>query len=490
MSSPMGKRKIRVLVVDDSVFMGMQIARILNEDDDVEVVGRARDGVEALKRLEELEPDVITLDVEMPGMDGITALKHIMVKHPLPVVMVSSATTEGARATFDALRFGALDVVAKPSRLDSENLEVQKEALINKVRRSAAIWTGRPRYRKPAATGAATMRIQGSRPDDTTRFIGIGAGTGCFYSILRLVPELPSHFQDMIIAVLGVPTRRVEAFVRYLAECSSIPVKDVWEVNVLEKGTCYVCSVYDGVILGRDDKGELTLDLHSDADGAGSYRAVDRLFNSLAHESGPRAVGVVMTGEGQDGAAGIFEIRKAGGIGIVQSIANCMDPSMPLAVLRKGSVVKMLPDFAMAEFLLEPPHSQRDSMPTCGDRIAGSVPVVEKEFFSGYVEGVDIIEYLQFMLLTGRSVVIEVVPATGSRGRIFVRNGNVIHATSGGVQGEQALYACLASRSGSFSNLPWHEPGRITINKPGEFVLMEAARQRDEATGSSAKVSG
>ncbi len=286
MDSPNRKKRIRVLVVDDSVFMGMQIARILNEADDLEVVGRARDGVEALKRLDELEPDVITLDVEMPEMDGITALKHIMVKHPLPAIMVSSATTEGARTTFDALRFGAIDVVAKPSRLDSESLEAQKVALITKVRRAAAIWTGSARYRKPAATSAALARVQGPLPDETTRFIGIGAGAGCFYSLLRVMPELSSHFQDVIIAVLSVPTRQAEAFVSYLAECSSIPVRDVWEVNVLEKGTCYVCSVYDGVILGRDGRGELTLDLHRDTDRSGHERAVDRLFKSLARRGG------------------------------------------------------------------------------------------------------------------------------------------------------------------------------------------------------------
>jgi hypothetical protein len=192
-----------------------------------------------------------------------------------------------------------------------------------------------------------------------------------------------------------------------------------------------------------------------------------------------------MTGEGEDGSAGITEIRKSGGIGVVQSLANCMDPSMPLTVLRNKSVVKMLPDFTMAEFFMKPPDSQHASMPIGGDGTSDAGPPVEEESFSGYVEGVDIIEYLQFILLTGRSVIIEVVPANGLRGRIFVRNGNVIHATSSGLQGEHALYQCLTCQSGSFSNFPWREPGTITINKPGEFVLMEAARRRDEAPDST-----
>jgi two-component system, chemotaxis family, protein-glutamate methylesterase/glutaminase len=475
------KRKIRALVVDDSVFMGMQIARILNEDEEVEVVGRARDGIEALKRLEELEPDVITLDVEMPEMDGIAALQHIMAKHPVPVIMVSSATTQGATTTFDALRFGAIDVVAKPSRLDSDTLEAQKETLIAKVKRAATMWTGNVQYRKPQSTSATVRPSTAQPPDRNTRFIGIGAGTGCFYSLLRIVPELSPQFEDLIIAVLNVPTRESEAFVAYLAQCSSIPVKDVWDVNVLEKGACYICSVYDGVILGRDLKGELTLDLHKDSDGTGRLGAVDRLLSSLAVEVGSRAVGVVLTGSGHDGSSGIAEIRKAGGIGVVQSLANCMDPAMPLAVLRNKSVVKMLPDFTMAEFFMKPPDSQAASMPIGGDGTEVTATQLEEKAFSGYVEGVDIIEYLQFILLTGRSVVIEVVPSNGLRGRIFVRNGNVIHATSRGLQGEHALYQCLTCRSGSFSNFPWREPGTITIEKPGEFVLMEAARLRDEA---------
>ena len=165
-------------------------------------------------------------------------------------------------------------------------------------------------------------------------------------------------------------------------------------------------------------------------------------------------MGVVMTGEGTDGALGITEIRKSGGIGIVQSLANCMDPSMPLAVLKNKSVVKMLPDFTMADFFMKPPDSQRAALPVGGDGTGRAIPAVEQESFSGYVEGVDIIEYLQFMLLTGRSVVIEVVPANGLRGRIFVRNGNVIHATSSGLKGERALYQCLASRGGAFPIFP------------------------------------
>jgi chemotaxis response regulator CheB len=121
-------------------------------------------------------------------MASLLTLKHIMVKHSLPVIMVSSATTDGATTTFDALRFGAIDVVAKPSRLDGETVESQKETIVKKVKRSAAVWTGPVRYHKSPATAAAIRSVPGPRPDRTTRFIGIGAGTGCYHSLLRVVP--------------------------------------------------------------------------------------------------------------------------------------------------------------------------------------------------------------------------------------------------------------------------------------------------------------
>ncbi len=135
--------KIRVLVVDDSTLMSRQITSILNDDRKIEVVGRARDGLEALAMVGSLKPDVVTLDVEMPRMNGITALKHIMVKHCVPTVMISALTTEGARATFDALKYGAIDVIAKPSRREDESLDAQKADIIAKVHRAAAIRTGR-----------------------------------------------------------------------------------------------------------------------------------------------------------------------------------------------------------------------------------------------------------------------------------------------------------------------------------------------------------
>ena len=150
----------RVLVVEDSALMGRQISNILNSAPDLTVVGRARDGLEALNMVEEFKPDVITMDVEMPRMNGITALKHVMMKYSIPTVMISALTTEGATTTFDALKFGAIDVIAKPSQREDESLEAQQADIVAKVRRAAEIRTGRARYIR-IATNLSAYAKQG-----------------------------------------------------------------------------------------------------------------------------------------------------------------------------------------------------------------------------------------------------------------------------------------------------------------------------------------
>ncbi|MFH0822935.1 MAG: response regulator, partial [Pseudomonadota bacterium] len=293
--------RIRVLVVDDSVLMGRQIAGILSQDPEIEVIGRAKDGVEALEKIDKFKPDVVTLDVEMPKMNGITALKHIMVKHSTPTVMISSLTREGARTTFDALRYGAIDVIAKPSKRDEDSLEAQKSDIVGKVKKAAKIRTGRSRYVRISA--AHPRRDDTGEPHDaSTRFIGIGAGTGGYYSLLRLIPALPPGFKDIVIAVILVSPVYVAPFTAYLAENSGVPVKQAAEAYRLEKGTCYVGSGV-GELFPPDSQASGVLGVPSHAPpGAGPDQPIDRLFGSLARLAGNRAVGVIMSGSGDDGA--------------------------------------------------------------------------------------------------------------------------------------------------------------------------------------------
>lgn len=348
------KTKVRVLVVDDSVLMGRQIAGILDNDEQIEVVGRAKDGMEALEMVAELKPDVVTLDVEMPRMDGITALKHIMVKYSTPTVMISALTKEGATTTFDALKYGAIDVIAKPSRRQNVSLDAQREDIVNKVKRAAAIRTGRSRYIRMSGGKAGALRPTGEPPNSMTRFVGLGAGTGGYYSLLRIIPGLGSDFSDVVVAVILVSARYIEPFVTYLASHSPVRVKTVKEGRTVEKGTVYICSGQDGPTISADSDGQLRLRLSKVTSEFSAGGAVDRMMKSLAGIAGNRAMGCVLSGPGNDGAEGIHEIRQAGGITVVQDINNCMDPSMPLAVLKNGTVGKIIPDFLIAQFLLNP----------------------------------------------------------------------------------------------------------------------------------------
>jgi two-component system chemotaxis response regulator CheB len=289
-------------------------------------------------------------------MNGITALKHIMVRHSVPTVMISALTTEGARTTFDALKYGAIDVIAKPSRREDESLDAQKADIISKVRRAAAIRTGRSRYIRMGHSQHASERPSDGPCDRSTRFIGIGAGTGGYYGLLRIVPALTSDFRDVIIVVLLVSRRYVAPFVSYLECHSTVPVKTVHGVETPEKGTCYICSGQDGVALLKGVDGGARFQVLGSETASAS--PVNDMLSSLS-AFGSRAVGVVMTGSGTDGADGVAAIRKTGGIGVVQDITNCLDPQMPLAALQRDNVEKILPDFLMADFFMKL-HSEQE----------------------------------------------------------------------------------------------------------------------------------
>lgn len=352
MDTPEEQKKIKVLVVDDSALMSRQIANILSSADGIEVVGRAKDGKEALALIEELNPDVITLDVEMPTMNGLTALKHIMVKYAIPTVMLSALTTEAAQTTFDSLKFGAIDVVAKPSKKETESLEAQKADIISKVKRAAFIDTGRLRYLRLANPNSRKEKKSKGQPTPETRFIVIGAGVGGYYSLLRIIPALPADFPGVVISVMTTAPRYIDPFVAFLDNHSFLPVRRLEDRLPAERGVCYICSAQEGFLLGKTTDSPILFAKHEPM-GSFEPRSVDAMFRSVARVIGTNAVGVILSGAGTDGAEGISAIRKSGGISVIQDINNCMDPSMPLAALEKGLVERVLPDYRMADYFVK-----------------------------------------------------------------------------------------------------------------------------------------
>jgi two-component system, chemotaxis family, protein-glutamate methylesterase/glutaminase len=357
MIADIGRQAIRVMVVDDSALMSRQISDILDSDRDIEVVGRAKDGQEALVMLSELQPDVITLDVEMPRMNGITALKHIMVRHSTPTVMISALTREGSKTTFDALKYGAVDVIAKPSRRESESLEAQRADIIAKVKRAAAIRTGRFRYVRISTEDSAQVTDRPPLPDDKTPVIAIGAGTGGYYGLLRIVPALTEQFDGLLIAMMLVAPRYVDPFVTYLEHHSSVGVKGLRGIAAPRRGTCYICAGQQGCIVESTENSSIRL-RETGPSSEEEQGTIDSFLKSVAHSVGNRAIGVLMTGAGRDGALGLAEIRKAGGTAIVQDINNCVDPGMPLAALEHGTVDRILPDYMMAEYFVQESRSR------------------------------------------------------------------------------------------------------------------------------------
>ena len=345
-------KKIRVLVVDDSVLMSRQISNILASAGGIEVVGRAKDGMEALTMVGELKPDVVTMDVEMPRMNGITALKHIMVRHAVPIIMISALTTDGARTTFDAFKYGAIDVVAKPSRRDDTSLEVQKADIIAKVKRAARVSPGRLRYIRVSNVVTEIPPEPLGPADSSTRFIALGAGTGGHYALLRVLPGLPGGFQGVVIIVVLMARKYLDPFVVFLASHCAVPVNVAADGMAAERGVAYICSGHEGMILRKRQDGKL--EFHKTAteeeSALGKEGSINLMFRSISSVAGSKAVGVVMSGPGRDGAEGLSEIRRNGGINVVQEINNCMDPSMPLAALEKGFVERILPDYHMADF--------------------------------------------------------------------------------------------------------------------------------------------
>jgi two-component system, chemotaxis family, protein-glutamate methylesterase/glutaminase len=481
MQNRFNKRKIRVLVADGSAFEGMQIAKILDEDDRIEVVGRAKDGDATLHMVEDLSPDVITLDVDMPGMDGTAILKHIMVRHSVPTLMVCSLTPEQSRLAFDALRYGAIDVLSKPSFEGTDSLEAWKASITSKVKRAASIGADRCRCTGISSSKPKSKKRTLGSPDSLTRFIGIGAGPEAYHSLIRIIPNLSSDFQEVLIAKFVDSAPYPEGMAFYLDEHSSIRVRNCREASALEKGTCYVCGPHDRVLLDRDSEGHVRLILEEAPGTTNGMGEVDRMFQSLAGVAGKKATGIIMSGPGSDGVKGIAEIKKAGGNTVIQETSGCLDPSMPRAVLAGGNVDLAMPDFLMPDFLMNP--STEDEYENVVREISGyegSTAIGERESFCCFVERVDIITFLQFVLLTGKPMVIEMLSSSGEQGRIFLRNGNILQAICGNLEGERALFKCLGFRGGRFSNRPWREPARETIGKSSESLLAEAARKRDE----------
>ena len=342
--------RIRVLVVDDSALMRKLIPQILSRDSEIEVVGTAMDGAFALKKIEELHPDVVTLDLEMPRMDGMQTLRLIMRNYPTPVILFSTHSTEGAYSTFKALALGALDFVAKPKDAAAGHLDAIAGQLIHKVK--VAKRAGGRRLPNPEVPEAPQPRKKTGRPAVApNRIVAIGISTGGPNALQYVFSQIPAEFSASIVVVQHMPEGFTDMFARRLDECSALDVHEAKSGDLLIAGRVLICPGNRHMMVRRMPRGEMVV--LTDAPPINGHRpSADVLFHSVAQEFGPRTVGILMTGMGEDGAEGLGAIRDAGGMTIAQSEETCVVGGMPRAAITKGYATKILPLEGLGPFLV------------------------------------------------------------------------------------------------------------------------------------------
>ena len=340
---------VRVLVVDDSALMRKLIPQILASDSSIQVVGTAMDGNFGLKKIEELKPQVITLDLEMPGMGGLEMLKEIMRGHRIPVIVVSSHSTQGASVTLKALSMGAFDFVSKPNDVSARMPEIANE-LIGKIK--AAAQSRGIKISAPKAPAAAPLEKLALDPKNCpNRVVAIGISTGGPQALQYLLPQLPKDFPGAIMIVQHMPEGFTEMFSRRLDEICAIRVKEAQSGDLLLAGRALVCPGSRHMKVKRLPLGDVVV-LSDEPRVNGHRPSVDVLFRSVAEEFGDKSVAVLMTGMGEDGAHGLGLVKGAGGMTIAQNEESCVVYGMPKAAIERGYAVRVVGLDALANTLL------------------------------------------------------------------------------------------------------------------------------------------
>lgn len=323
--------KIKVLVVDDTAFMRKEITRILEADPDISVVGAARNGLEALDEIRRTDPDVVTLDIDMPVMDGLTAMRHIMVESPRPVVALSSLFGDGA-VTFEALRLGIVDFVPKPSGAISTNIGTARRQLIDRIKIACSmnlLNVRRVRLRKHRTGVQEIERLYGFQPLEYMVVIGTtltGPNT-----IIRLLSTLSPTLPAAIVVHQEISSRVIDAFAAEFNRHVPWRVEAAGEGRLVEQGVCYIGSTEDALGLELNEAGAVRL--HA---GPNVPAPLDGLFSSASEIFGRNTIGLLLTGIGSDGARGFARIKANSGTTIVQDRQCCVFPNLTDNAIQKG----------------------------------------------------------------------------------------------------------------------------------------------------------
>ncbi len=334
---------LKVLVVDDSRMIRRVICDIINSDDTKVVVGEAENGKHALELLRQTSPDVITLDINMPVMDGLTALKHIMISHPTPTVMISALTQEGSLETFESLKYGAIDFLPKPSKVKGGDLKSQQVEILRKIDLVAGVQIESVRYlRRPAMDKSQT-------PDQTPKcdyVMAFGAADGGYGALLNVIPRLRANLPAAYVAVMHQAPQHIDAFARYLNQCSQLVVERAAHGTILKGGTCYLAASTENISI-QNHQNQLQIKIENEPKPKDKM-AIDQLMASVASVMKDRSAGVLLTGAGDDGLEGLGAIIREGGAVFVQDPLSCLFKETPTAAVNAYPVHYMVSDKQMS----------------------------------------------------------------------------------------------------------------------------------------------
>lgn len=325
-------KKVTVLIVDDSALIRQMLTSMLNSDPGIEVLGTAPDPLTARTMIKQLNPDVLTLDIEMPRMDGIAFLEKIISLRPMPVVMISSLTQEGAEIAIQALEMGAVDYIAKPTSDLRVGLEAKAAEITSKVKNAAR---ARVMARKPPAQ-SPTERPLLQRFQTTEQIVCIGASTGGVEAIREVICQLPPNFPGVLITQ-HMPGKFTTSFANRMDKITRVTVCEAQHSQRVLPGHVYIAPGERHLELARSGANYICR-LNDEAPVSGHRPSVDVLFSSAAKVAGANAIGVILTGMGRDGAEGMLKLRQAGAMTIGQDEASCVVYGMPRVAFETGGV--------------------------------------------------------------------------------------------------------------------------------------------------------
>jgi two-component system chemotaxis response regulator CheB len=337
--------KLRVLIVDDATFMRRALTQIL-EDPSIEVVDSAKNGLEALGKIKTMSPDIITLDIDMPIMDGLSAIRHIMIEMPIPIVVLSSLVHDGA-ITFEALRLGVVDFIPKPSGAVSHNIGRMKQQMIDRIKVAHQVNLGnlrRVRLAKRNKNETESGHAMESRAPEYIVVLGTtltGPNT-----IIRLLSQLSAVIPASVVVVQEISPKILPSFAKRFNQYVPWEVEVAQHGTVLKQGTCYISSNEYSLALQADEKDKACFVL-----GDGIGQPLNLLFSSAAEVFHDKTVGVLLTGIGEDGAEGFARIQEERGVTIVEDTQCCVYPNLVDNAIRRGVVDRMIAENSLPEII-------------------------------------------------------------------------------------------------------------------------------------------